>query len=216
MKFDDLTKAVLYWLEYERLCGRGQLLSEMSLRFPIGEYLIATQDHQLHAEMPYPEYMQPKGSGRRKAMDYCMFRKGGTKVWTHVFESKWVNDKRAFKQEVFDDIVRLEGVRRAAQIAPFDRILLIAGYSKEVNRLLDDKDVSQALPRELGDKKNINVMRSTGSVLKRWKVAAKAVPFDQLPLAILVKLEAAKQEANFGCWIWKINSVSKRSLRDVG
>jgi hypothetical protein len=226
MNTQDLAKAVVYWLEYERLCGREKLLSEASLKQPIGEFLLSTQDHQLEAETPYPDEMQP-GRGRRRSADFCLKRMGGAQAWTDLLEAKWVNGKRDLAQEIFDDLLRLEIVRRPEQ---FRRCFLLAGatalvtgaaaFQRQANDAVGGLRFTlfeSVLPTALGASLNVDVARARREVAEFWIEAARAINEDTLPLSISVTLEAVASNdfIEFGCWVWRVNSVNNRSTRTL-
>ena len=91
----ELARAIIHWLEYERLCRRDHLFTGASLRNPIGHYLLANLNHLIEPEQNYPDAYQPHGPGRRKAMDFAVLRKGGQQVMLHAIESKFINFRSA-------------------------------------------------------------------------------------------------------------------------
>jgi hypothetical protein len=107
MNATNLAKAVIYWLEFERLCCRDHLFSEASLKHPIGQYLIANLTQGITPEHNYPDAYQPNGAGKRRATDFGILRGGNNQTSIHAMESKFINSRREFKQEMFDDIFRL-------------------------------------------------------------------------------------------------------------
>ena len=120
-----LAKAIIHWLEFERLCGRGKLFTEASLKLPVHQYLTANSGSEVEMETPLPGV--PPAVGKKKALDFVVRRPGGKQAFQHIVESKLVNDKRAFTQEVFDDLFRLDWVTKPEQGETFDRWLLLAG-----------------------------------------------------------------------------------------
>lgn len=227
MNTDDLAKAVAYWLEIESLCGRAHLLSEAALRQPIGHFLIATQNHALTVEERYPETMQ-LGKGRPTSADFCLRRAGGAKAWTDLFETKWINDRRSFKQEIFDDILRLEAVRSDEKGQPFNRYLVLAGIRTHVRKRVfrleaniggERQNVfSGILPRPAecpGTSQSVTVHEAAPEVRDLWVTAAEALKMDGVPNTLRIALVSRHRTKQFGCWIWKINSSSKRALRPL-
>ena len=59
-----LAKAIVHWLEFERLCERGKLITEASLKFPLHNYLSATTGTVVELEVPIPGL--PANAGRKK------------------------------------------------------------------------------------------------------------------------------------------------------
>src|SRR4051812_40719820 len=39
LEISDVPKAIVNWLEYEKLCGRSEIFSEALLSYPIAEYI---------------------------------------------------------------------------------------------------------------------------------------------------------------------------------
>lgn len=229
MKLPELAKAIVCWAEYETLCDREALLSEASLKYPIGEFLIATQDHELKPEEPYPKaYQQPKG--RPKAMDFCLRRRGGKRPWWAILESKWITNRRDFNLEIFGDLLRLELVRRQEQAETFDRLFLVAGGRKNVRRWVFDGEINPGgggqrirlfesiLPAEVGKILNVSILEAHEKIHGYWHSAAKSSGQKNLPTSLKVELVAACDfpEMTYGCWIWRVRSVGGRSTRPLG
>lgn len=221
MEHLDLARAIAHWLEYERLCGRSTLLSEAALKAPVGEFLISTQGHSLEVEVPYPEELQ-RPRGRRRSVDFCLRRIGGSRAWTNVVESKWVNGRRDVVQEIFDDLLRLEVVRRPEQAEAFERLFLVAGPTTEVEGNVYERRANcdegprvvlfaEVLPRE--GSLNVSVAGAANGVVEYWREAAIAINQCVLPLTIRVELAATATAGNFSCWIWRVSSVQNRSTR---
>lgn len=210
---DNFVRAVAYWLEYERLCGRENLLSEASLKTPVAEYLKAVQDHELIAEVPYPEFMQPTGRGRRRSVDFCLCRPGGAQAWTAILEVKWVNGRREILPEIFDDLCRLEVARRRKeeQTEPFDRFLLIAGYCDSLQTFVMNKtikidvensiQISRILPDTINASTNISVASSTGELLEYWRDSGMSLELSSLPLSMNINLIGMVRVHMFCCYL---------------
>jgi len=226
-----LATAVRHWLEFERRCDRTHLMSEALLKVPIGQFLAGTTKHTLVPEEPYPQAMQPLGRGRRKSADFCVKRVGGTQVWRVLIESKWVNGKRSYIQELFDDLLRLEIVRRPSQAEPFTRFLLIAGAHQHLQaevfaKTLKDGGVpvtifSTIFPQTIGTSRNVRVGDAGAPHDGYWRKAANSCRSTSLPLSMTVKLAGKATRVDAGdaqeseCWIWRVSSTSKRATRDL-
>jgi hypothetical protein len=221
MNSTELARAIIHWLEYERLCRRDHLFSEASLRNPIGQYLLANLNHQIEPEQNYPDAYQPSGSGRRRAMDFAVLRKGGQQVLLHAIESKFINSKREFKQEIFDDLFRLASFETAAQAEPCERWLMVAGRWTNLRtkifaattKLRDDGPVSKTfrgiLPKELtAPDTHAIIHESAPGIRKLWARAAEAFGQNQIPNAIDIHLAARNPKnphpTGFCCLIWKV------------
>lgn len=216
-----LTAAVVYWLEYEHLCGRVNLLSEASLKFPIAEFLMSVQDHELVAEVPYPDAMQPQGRGRRRSMDFCLQRPRGANAWTAIYESKWVNGRRDILPEIFDDLYRLQAVKKIGQTEPFARYLLVAGFAGLVREQILDRTIevapgssvvlSRILPEQpLGESVEVDVQTSQAELLSYWSDSAKSFGPDAMTQKIAITFAGSTIGPTFSCHIWRINRVPGR------
>lgn len=225
MNHADLAKAITHWLEYERLCGRSNLLSEAALKAPVGEFLVSTQGHSLEAEIPYPDDMQG-ARGRPRSVDFCLQRVGGANVWTKIVESKWVNGRRDLSQEIFDDLLRLEVVRRTQQTEMFERLFLLAGVADTVQMSIFARQANTGegqrirlfegiLPQDVGASERVLVANAGIGRIGFWRSAAGAINQTTLPLSMRVECVAHESAGVFGCWIWRISSVQRRATRAI-
>jgi hypothetical protein len=228
----DLARAIIHWLEYERLCGRDHLFSEASLRNPIGQYLLANLNHSIEPEQNYPDAYQPTGSGRRRAMDFAVLRKGGQQVLLHALESKLINSKREFKQEIFDDLFRLASFETSGQTEPCERWLIIAGrwtnlrtkIFEATTKLRDGGSVSKTfrgiLKKDLtSPNRHATINHSAPGIRKLWVRAAEGFGQKQLPNAIDIDLAAKNPRSphptGFCCFIWKVKRSPGFKLYDI-
>jgi hypothetical protein len=222
MNATELARAIIHWLEYERLCGRDHLFSEASLRNPIGQYLLASLSHQIEPEHNYPEANQPRGSGRRRAMDFAVLRTGGQQALLHAIESKFINAKREFKQEIFDDLFRLASFEAENQAEQCERWLVLAGRWTNLRTKIFEattklreggrasKSFRGVLPKALtSPERHVLVHESAPGIRKLWANAARAFGKDQIPNALDVRLAArnpaSPHPTSFCCMIWKVN-----------
>jgi hypothetical protein len=211
----ELARAVVCFVEYQVLCGRSRILSEALLRSPIGEFLNASQGNSVEVEFPYPNSMQPAAQGRRRSADYCLRRRGGAAVVTDLVETKWVNGKRDLRQEIINDVVRLEGADFTTQTESVQRYLVVAGESGELGNLLSDNVIASLLGGAVGATVQVPVMVATGAALQMWRDAAPRVNFASLPLTMRARLMASESVGGYECMVWRIMRVSKRSVRAV-
>jgi hypothetical protein len=217
----NLARSIVYWLEFERLCGRAHLFSESALKQPIGQHLLASTEASVEPEYQYPDPNQPTGSGRRRAMDFGLLRRGGQRALQHVIESKFINSKREFKQEICDDLFRLAWFELPNQDEPCHRWLVIAGVWTNIEtkvfaatiRLRKGGAVSEAfrgvLPKELtSPDRHPPIDNAAPGRRKLWVEAATAFDATQIPNAIHVKLAARNpikpHHSGYSCFIWKI------------
>src|SRR5436853_344047 len=128
--FKNLSWAVVYWLEYQQLCGHGSLFSESYLAQPIGEFLHLWHNGRALAEYNHPVIVRP-GRGRRRQIDYVLLGRN-TKEIVAALEVKWVGDAPLNKQRLIDDLLRLEC------IASINRYFLVVGNSEHIQPNLVD------------------------------------------------------------------------------
>ena len=228
MNVQDLANAVVHWAEYEALCGRAKLLCEASLRSPIGEFLISTEGTALEVEVPYPKGYQA-GKGRPRSVDFCVRRAGGEQPWLSILEAKWISKNRDFSQEIFDDLLRLEIVRRTSQNEEFDRLLLLAGRRDDIEKYVFEREANvgggagridlfrSVLPQGAESVINVRVADADKGIVEYWRESASNCGQTVLPLSLNVKLlaSAAASSLRFACWIWRVTSASNRATREV-
>lgn len=221
----NLSWAIINWLEYEFLCQRENLLSEASLKTPIAEFLNATQDQLLVTEQPYPPKMQ-SARGRRRSADFCLQRRTENQTWTTILESKWVNGRRDLNQEIFDDLLRLECVRKTDQSEAFDRYFLLAGYDRPIKELfISTANTGSGGARvslyetvlPLHGSLNVPVLGAPVGVIEYWIAAAESIGLKELPLSMTIELAAAItfDDRPFQCWVWRVSSVPNRQVRPI-
>lgn len=121
----SLGSAVLHWLCFQTLCGRGELLSEHYLSQPIGEYLLYHHSGKLKSEMDHPNLNQDGTKGRPRQIDFCLSSRNKNRL-TAAFELKWVTANQFDKQRVVDDLLRQE-VLRNEEAQHVYRYFLVAG-----------------------------------------------------------------------------------------
>lgn len=138
-KVNDLGSAILHWLCFQSLCGRGTLMSEHYLSQPIGEYLLHHHSGSLDSEVDHPNLNPAGRRGRPRQIDFCLSSREKKRL-TAAFELKWVGDGAFDKQRVVDDLLRLEALRNAESQHVY-RYFLVAG---ETNNFTNNFQNSQA------------------------------------------------------------------------
>ena len=124
----EIAQAVHRWLEYQVLCGRGELLSEGHLGQPIAEMIIAKGTGIAESEHPHPN-LQTAKKGRPRQIDYVILGKQKEGVVAAI-ETKWAGSTRLTGQGVACDLLRLECIRNdSGQHA--DRFFLVAGRTTD-------------------------------------------------------------------------------------
>lgn len=229
MEPQKLACAVVHWLEFESLCGRDRLFTEAALKTPVHHFLTANEPYDVFLEHPYPHMptAMAGNTGRKKSLDFCLRRPGGGKAFVNVIESKFVNDRRAFAQEVLDDLYRLRWMKLFKQTQPCDRWLLIAGQWKDIKeqvlnkgstkkKQILDRGLYGVLHRTLNQLHTVDVKNSSKKQRKRWSKAADQLMQTNLPSEFKSKLEAfvpsqPNADTQYVCMIWRvIKPVSKR------
>lgn len=122
---NNLGSAVLHWLCFQSLCGRGTLMSEHYLSQPIGEYLLHHHTGPLDSEVDHPNLNPAGRRGRPRQIDFCLSSRDTNRL-TAAFELKWVGDGAFDKQRVIDDLLRLEALRNVESQHVY-RYFLVAG-----------------------------------------------------------------------------------------
>jgi hypothetical protein len=222
----NLARAVVSWLEFETLCGRERLLPEASMAQPIGAFLLAHSDHDLLPEEPHPSLPKVKHPPQ---LDFGIRRPD--KSFSLALETKWVNDKREIKQELLDDLLRLELVH--TQDRQVDRLLLVAGIKRHLDKRIFSARLGKGvnatpfadgiLPNAIGPWATVELGSSVGAHRKLWKkaphltVAGPAAPnvkVAQWPLRFKVRLEAVYPAAplpeDIACYVWGVGRGKKR------
>lgn len=220
MNPQNLAKAVVHWLAYERLCNRGHLLSEAMLTVPVGQFLNSTQTRRVDAERSYPN--QPVQRGRPKQIDFVLVRRGQGTV-AHLIETKWITVDRVFKQEIINDLLRLETCQFYDEEG---RWLVVAGQTNHVRASIQETRINTGGGTallfedilsfdETQPRLNVRVGDAVAAHRKLWATAAAEMQQPDLPLSITTKLASiatsGRLDSDFQCVVWQIQSVSKRA-----
>ncbi len=98
---NQLATTVMWWLSYTSAVGRGYVLSESALKFPIAEYLERSAIDEIELEYEHPKLLM-------KRFD-LYFR--NNKNENNVFEFKYIKNGSTRnpdeKQRIFNDLMRL-------------------------------------------------------------------------------------------------------------
>ena len=228
MEPKKLAKAVVHWLEFERLCGRERLFTEAALKTPVHQHLTASEPFDVFLEEGFPGL--PRGllnvPGRKKSLDFCLRRHGGAQAYQHVLESKFVTNRRSFAQEVLDDLYRLRWLRLRGQTEPCQRWVLIAGLWQDLKSQILDKGSTRRRPatdtglygvlhRTPQTLHTVDVRNSPPKQRRRWAKAAEKLLQRNLPSKFKTRLEAIFPEADqsstdFTCIIWRVIKPVRR------
>lgn len=235
MNAQELAQAVVHWLAFERLCGRESLFTEASLKSPVHQYLTAKEpfDVELEQELPGIPSAMKKQKGRKKSLDFCLRRPkrketNGKGVLVDVMESKFVNTKRHFAQEVLNDLFRLRWLKPRNQTEPCDRWLLLAGLNSDVKAQVLQKGSTKRKPatetalygvlhREQDKLWTVDVRNATKTHRARWATAGKQLLQKNVPSKFKTKLAAvfpapqSTDDNDYICMIWRvIKPISKK------
>lgn len=217
-------KAIALWLEQEYMAGRSPILDESSLRHPVSIYL-----QTVSTEVTYPS--QAATVGASKAVDFAVFRSGGTGQMSDAIEAKWITSSRSYTQEVFDDILRLENLNTSN----LERWFLIAGRPNDIDKKIKKVEFNpgnkakrkrafeDVLGWNLDEKINVKCGDDISGRYKFWKSATKAVSYatqpPKLPSSIDITLRGvypgSKGDFEFKVFVWRINRVSNRAERHL-
>lgn len=216
---DGLCAAVVHWLEYQRLCLRRRMLTELTLRMPIGEYFISNKNRVLSEKTC-------TRNGVRVSFDYVLSRKPRTV--TDVIELKFVNGKPrpGFAREVSRDILSLSNLDETASWNQNERCskwLVIAGmkvdidthihfrqYNMDGNRVLAFENI---LPSELRSKKKLQMYitkyKSNQPFTRKYKKIAEELGLNELVSGVCGELLATypntPSDKDYVCKIWRIS-----------
>ncbi|MGH7991512.1 MAG: hypothetical protein ACREDS_15150 [Limisphaerales bacterium] len=228
MNATALAKAVSHWLEFERLCGRAKLFSESSLKLPVHEFLTAEEPYEvkLEEELPGIPRKVKAITGRKKSVDFSLRRTGGRQALKNVIESKFINMRRAFAQEVLNDLFRLRWLRPQNQTEPCQRWLLIAGTwgdlkvqilskGSTIRKPILDTGLYGVLHRTINKLHTASVRGVSQTQTARWERAADQLLQTRLPSAFKTKLEACSpiqpaQDTDMVCMIWRVIKPVRR------
>lgn len=216
-KAKDLARAIGAWIDYQALCGRQDLLSEMYLGIPIGEFLISNSNWKIEPEFGHPQFKK-SGRGRPRQTDYVILSRD-TKRPICALEIKWI-DKIANRQNIIDDVLRLECWRNE-QNQGMNRFLIMASLG-DFFQNFQDLDFNsngarlnffeQVFPSNEDEKKHLEI-KNCESGLRRFFKDFSDVYRTVLPKSLKIKnislLYSENPKRTVG--IWRVESSSKRS-----
>jgi hypothetical protein len=221
-----LAQATYHWLKYQKLCGRSELFCEAYLSQPIGEYCLSLGPEHFEAECNFPHVYQ-KGTKRRRALDFAVFgpsTTGHQKVMKDAIETKFINARRTFTQEIYDDLFRLLWFQPTREPDGCRRWLVVAGYKKNIDgdKFLDDKvqlgrgrgkpqraAFTGLLSIDLNNHTREKPMHTATPELRAlWVSAAKSFGQKEIPNSIAVRLAGRApsnpRPAEPCCYVWEV------------
>ena len=194
------------------------------LTVPVGQFLNSTQTRRVDAERSYPNQLVQRG--RPKQIDFVLVRRGqGTDA--HLIETKWITVDRVFKQEIINDLLRLETCEFNNEEG---RWFVVAGQTNHIRTSIQETRISigggtallfadvlsfdEAQPRF-----NVRVGDAQLAHRKLWAAAAAEMRQTDLPLSINTKLASiatsGQLDTDFQCVVWQIQSVRNRATCPV-
>lgn len=102
IKYPEMAAAVIWWLNYLNAIGRGYVINENAIKYPVAEYLEKSiiEKKKIQLERNHPILWKRK-------IDVC-YEKNGEEI---AFEFKYIKEgstvKQSERQRVFNDLMRL-------------------------------------------------------------------------------------------------------------
>ena len=218
----DISRAVVCWLEYMSLTGMSGLFSEASLAVPIAEFLSRKHGDEIKSEVAHPQF--DKGSkGRPRQIDFVREAKGKNR-WHAAFECKF---QKSSLPDVINDVCRLLCLSQDNGIPCSDRYFVFARKLGETKQLFDKEiNVGSArqsafhkilLQQEINRDENnsfkiSDLHQKQQDAFKKFSKEYNA----QLPSQIVTKLCGFSQGLEYACAIWRISSEKGSKLLTLG
>ena len=222
--WDRLARAVSFRLEWERLCGRSNLISENSLKQAICEYLQAETTLVIKPEHNHPDLKEAR------RLDVVGFGPQEKKIDV-ACEAKWVKDTggtRDIHAEVANDILRLECLR-IDMAQQTERALIIGGYYEPMEREFYGKRkrvgpnqmtpwIRAILPSSISPGyEKIEIEASQSTFRPFFKNRASDTLTGKLPKSlharkIVMHTADPSDNQSIRCDIWLIRSVPNRAM----
>jgi len=215
-----LGAAVHHWLCFQNLCGRSELFSEHYLSQPIGEYLLHHHTGDLKTEMNHPNLNTGNQRGRPRQIDFCLLSRD-IKAVTAAFELKWVSGANIDKQRIVDDLFRLE-LLRTKEKQNVDRYFVIAGEERDFEQNFVQSQVNSGegssrieyfgefLDFQTDNSKTVKIERLSNPQKNDCEKFGKSYGV-LIPKSFITTRQFGESKDGFTVYIWKVNSVPKRS-----
>jgi hypothetical protein len=129
-KYAKIAEGLAGWLAYERRCGRGSLLSESSLKHPLGDLLQGHYKGRVRTEVKHPVLASARNKrGRKPRIDFSV--SGAEDIYDIVIEVKWASHSHTLLLDILVDILRLDLL-----LGSYAReaILILAGRRKDIEK----------------------------------------------------------------------------------
>lgn len=216
-----LGAAVLHWLSFQRLCGRSALMSEHYLSQPIGEFLIHHHSGTLESEVNHPNLSIGLKRGRPRQIDFCLHSRVKKRM-TAAFELKWISSKSSGKQQIIDDVLRLEALR-IDERQPVQRYFLVAGWSGPIRNKFRNAEANigggagrvkffpEIFEFRSDSEKVVRTLGLNDPQRKAFDTFSKDYK-SKLPLSFVTECIYGEHNGGFGVYIWRIRSVQNRAF----
>lgn len=217
-EIQDMSRAVVCWLEYKSLTGMSGLFSEASLAVPIAEFLSRKHGNEIKSEVAHPLF-DTGAAGRPRQLDFVREAKGENK-WHAAFECKFQNGSLT---DVVNDVCRLLCLSQVKAFTCSNRYFIFARKLGGANLLLDS-DLNIGAGRQnafdkifLQQETDIDQKNSFKIVdlhsRQRDAFAGFAKKYKKpLPSKIVTKLCGMSQGLEYACAIWRITSEKGSEL----
>jgi len=131
--YTQIAEGLAGWLAYERRCGRGGLLSESSLKHPLGDLLQGHYTGRVHAEVEHAVLASARNRrGRKPRIDFAVSGEDGK--YDLIIEAKWASWSPTLLPDILADIVRLYLLLGSHAR---DAVLLFAGERRAIEKVFD-------------------------------------------------------------------------------
>jgi hypothetical protein len=210
----DISRAVVCWLEYKSLTGMNGLFSEASLAVPISEFLSRRHGGQIKSEVAHPLFAS-QSRGRPRQIDFVR-EANGNKTWLSAYECKFQNISLS---DIINDICRLICLSLPGGIKCKDRYFIFARKLGEANILIDKEiNIGKArlstfdkilLQQEvyIGQKNSFKIRELHQNQQDVFNRFSKEYGVN-LPSQMVTKLCGMSRGLEYACAIWRISSES--------
>jgi hypothetical protein len=166
MNFTKAAKGIELWFRFHQIIGKGDLLNEDSIKYPLVEYLIADGDDSL--KNIKLEDIHPVFTTR----EVDLISKDDKGKFYYVIEFKLASKftmKIHERQRIFDDIARLWFVNHEHNI---DAYLIVAGrtvdFLSEFRSVIEKKAGQRGRRKKATDKPKLTLINPYGFFSDKW------------------------------------------------
>lgn len=166
MNFTKAAKGIELWFRFHQIIGKGDLLNEDSIKYPLVEYLIADGDDSLKnikLEDTHPIFTT-------REVDLISKDDKGNLYYVIEFKlaSKFTMNSHE-RQRIFNDIARLFYVNEKYNI---DAYLIVAGktvdFLSEFRSVIDKEAGKRGRKKKATDKPKLTLLNPSGFFSDKW------------------------------------------------